>query len=220
MRKQMYFTGMGCDKLTENTIAFQISTIRPVIAPQYSYGSDMCERVQIPMSSNPKGLVAISQPYRESFTGRNSHIESMCAALPPKEHYHNVELLGEKLERLLTTSDVMRDLRLVAVIILDGRLYFKLWQPEGFLDVKVLPIEIRGTDYFDFGLQRSLEARDGVRIACMLEDGTWHRFIVEQYHRGRHNEIVAARSINYRQLQGSGDEMPHFNGYMETLTVH
>lgn len=217
-KQQMYVAGMTCDKVTENTVAFQVSTIKPEIAPQYSANSEMWERLQIPMRVNPKGLFVMERPYVENFC-HTHHIESMCEALLPEDHYFSTKDLSDKLLRVMTTGHVLNDLRLVGVTILDGRLHFRLWEPAGLQTIKVLPTELRGTDCFDFGLQESPHARDGVRIACMWLDGKSFQFIVEHYHRGRRNEVLMAKNIIYRPIHSDTEEIPHFKGYMETLTV-
>lgn len=219
-RKQMYFAGMSCDKVTEDTVAFQVATIPTEITPRYSHGGQMCERLKILMEKDPKGMVAIRHPYMENFSRQFDHIESMCEALLPSEHCYDVGDLSSKLLRVMTANSVLEDVRLVAVTIMDGRLCFKLWQRFGLIDIKVLPTEIRGCDCFDFGLQMSPKSRDGVRIACMLLDGARYQYVVEWYRRGKRNEIIATKTIEYKPLKPRGVyETRHFNGHMETFTV-
>lgn len=222
MKKQMYFAGATCDKVSENTIAFQMSTVKLEIVPGGNHDTEMWERLRVPMKTNPKGLVGDDHPYKDDYSRRPSHIGQMCEALLPEDHYFEVsDLIGKMTATVMGAPDGRGDLRLVAVSIVDGRLVFKIWQPSGYTDIKVLPTELRGCTYFDFGLKMSLRARSGVRISCNLLDGTNHQFVVEKYHhRGKHSKVTMAKIITYRPIQISKeDTVPHFTGFMETLSV-
>lgn len=224
-KRQMYLTETTCDKVTENTVAFQVSTIGPEIAIPYYENYEMWERLSIPMVRNPRRLTMIGN-WDERIHA--DHVEEMCAALAPGEHYFADEDLEEKLRRVLICPALEKNMRLVAITIMDGRLFFKVWEKGAgggrgvFTDIKILPTELRGCDRFALALQGDLYARSAitVRIACSLDGTNQHSFMVEQISGGRHNKVVMAKQVRYRLLGNSGDERPHFSGYMNTLTVH
>lgn len=223
MKKQMYFAGTGCDKVTENTVAFQISTIKPELGYAPITGCEMWERLKIPMKTNPKGLMMLhySHSNEESECLYPINIEQMCAALAPQEHYFAVEDLKGDLWQVLAVSAVLDQKRLVAVTIIDGRLCFKLWEPNGFVEVKVLPTELKGIEGFRLSLAVEPSARSAVRI-IYRQVGEHYHYTVEQYRLkifGR-PRVIWTKEIDYRMLRGNRDKVPHFTGYMETLTVH
>lgn len=216
LKKQMHFAGMTCDKLTENAVALQISTVGPEIGPTNG-GLAIWERLRVPMKRAPKGLIPLTRPYVDDYPCRVGNVDSMCRSLHPSDNYYSITDLTEKLTRVMTAPRTIGTPVLVAVTIIDGRLIFKIWEPAGYLDIKMLPDKgILGTERFDFGLQMSPRAKDGVRIAYDLGNEE-HCYIVEFY---RGNKIYETRDIRYRPLRGKkGDTMPHFSGYMSTLTV-
>jgi len=216
MKKQMYFAGMTCDKVTENTVALQISTIRPEVVP--TNGSHaIWERLIMPVKRAPKGLVPLAHPYMGDYPCRVGHVDAMCGSLYPGDNYYSTDELTEKLSKAMMAPRTVDTPILAAVAIMDGRIVFKIWEPSGYLNIKMLPNrEILGNSRFDFGLQTSRRAKDGVRIAYDFDNGE-HCYIVEFY---RGNKIYETRDIRYRPLRGGKDDTtPHFNGYMSTLTV-
>lgn len=221
MSGQMYFAETTCDKVTENTVAFQISSIIPEIAPTNGSHAPW-ERLTLPVRRKPKGLYVIAQPYMGDYPCRCGRVDQMCRALRQYDHYYHTGDLEKKLLEAMIRPRTTGSPLLVAVTIIDGRLVFKLWEPAGFLDIKVLPDNGLLGDCFDFGIQMSRHAREGVRIACAKMEEGEHHYIVERYSLGyNHREaIYATQDIIYRQLRGNADEAPHFTGYMETLAVH
>lgn len=215
MKKQMYFTGTTCDKVTENTAAFQISTVRPEIMP--TNGShDLWERLRIPMVRAPKRLIPLANPHMGDYPCRVGHIDAMCESLYSGDNYFSKNDLTEKLSKVMMAPMADNVPILVAVTIIDGRIVFKIWEPAGYLDVKVLPDkEFLGSCRFDFGLQTSRRAKGGVRIAYDFDE-VERRYIVELY---RGNRIYETRDIHYKPLRVKGDTTPHFSGYMNILTV-
>lgn len=215
MKKQMYFAETRCDKLSENTVAFQISSVKPQIAP--SNGSnELWERLSLPKGRKPKRLMPLAHSYMDDYPCRLGHVDRVCASLHTFDHYYAIDDLEKKLSRISMVPKAPEAARIVMVTIIDGRIVFNLWEEMGFSTVKVLPDTETDCDYFDFALQTSLHSRDGVRIAYKLDNGKRHHYIVEQYRQG---EIWAARDIFYRPLSVGQDDKPHFKGYMNTLTV-
>lgn len=214
-KKQMYLTETICDKVADNTVAFQISTVRPEIMPtngNYALG----DRLEIPMGKSPKGLVPLAHPYMGDYPCRVGHVDIMCESLCFGDNPFAKQDLTEKLSKVLMTPSTIKTSKLVAVTIIDGRLVFKIWEPAGYLDIKVLPDrEVLGNSRFDFGLQMSRRAKSGVRIAYDL-DGEYIRYIVEFY---RNYKVYETRDIYYRILRKNEGKLPHFNGFMSTLTV-
>lgn len=217
--EEMYYAGMTCDKVTENTIAYQISTVRPEITTDCRLHSGARGRMYIPTKLNPKGMVAIVRPGAGNFVYKPSFVDNMCKALLPKDHHHDLDDLSEDLLRVLTSPDKSR--RIVAISILDGRLCFKIWQAncKGYEDVLVLPTELKGAEGFDFGIRASRYSRDEVWIRCTTSESPQFRYIVEQHHQGK---IVMMKDIHYNVLRGKDMDKcltPHFSGHMETWTV-
>lgn len=215
MEKQMYFAGTECDKVTESTVAFQISAVKPEIVP--TNGSHaLWERLKIPMERSPKGLIPLAHPHMGDYPCRVGRVDIMCESLHLGDNCFAKQDLTEKLSKVLLAPSTVKPSKLVAVTIIDGRLVFKIWEPAGYLDIKVLPDrEVLGTSRFDFGLQMSRRAKSGVRIAYDL-DGEYIRYIVEFY---RNYKVYESRDIYYRILRKNEDKLPHFNGFMSTLTV-
>lgn len=217
MKRQMYFAGTTCDKVTEHAIAYQISTIRPEIDTRYSLQDEFYRKLYIPAKSNPKGMIAIARPSMGNLAYRASFIDNMCKALLPEDHCHDLEELSGDLLRVLTAPD--KSMRLVAITIVDGRLCFKIWQVAsmGLVDVKVLPTELRGTSSFDFGIRTGRFLRGEVQIKCVVEDGSQFQYIIETYRWGR---SIAVKEINYRiRYDREGRIVPHFSGYANTLVL-
>jgi len=215
MKRQMFFAGTTCEKVTENTVVFQISTVRQEIVP--TNGShDLWERLRIPVVRAPKRLMPLVHPYMGDYPCRVGHVDIMCGSLCSGDSCFSKNDLTEKLSKVMMAPTVAGTSSLVAVTIIDGRIVFKIWEPAGYLDIKVLPDrESLGSCRFDFGLQTSRRAKNGVRIAYDVDEAG-HRYIVELY---RGNRIYETRDIHYKPLRVEGDTVPHFSGYMNILTV-
>lgn len=223
MRKdQMYFAETRCDKLSEETVAFHVSSIEVELAP-CNGGCLISEKLSRPRRLKPEALVPITEVQLDGYPcriGVGDQYRTIFKSLDQSENYYgDVEKLKNKMLRVMEDGDIPETPKLVGVTIMDARLIFTLWEPDIYYDVTLLPDTGKGCGDFDFGLQTSRKIATGVRIVYNhLENG--HFYMIEWYRKGK---IYQVKQIHYRMLRQKdsvANDKQHFNGYAETLTVH
>lgn len=212
---KLFSTDVECNKLTEFTVAFQVSTVKPEITPTDGR-LGLLDRLKIAVTRRPKRLIPVAHAYMGDYPCRVGHVDWMYQSICRFDNCFDISGLISELSKIMLHPMDRNASSLVAVTIVDGRIIFKTWNPSGSKDIIVLPGEFHSIDNrFDFGLQKSRRSKNGIRIACELNGKEIH-YIVEYYKRYK---VYATKDIHYKLLQGKKGEKPHYIGYMETLTV-
>lgn len=142
MKRQMFFAGTTCEKVTENTVVFQISTVRQEIVP--TNGShDLWERLRIPVVRAPKRLMPLVHPYMGDYPCRVGHVDIMCGSLCSGDSCFSKNDLTEKLSKVMMAPTVAGTSSLVAVTIIDGRIVLRFGSRQVIWTLRYYQIENR-----------------------------------------------------------------------------